>query len=296
VRTGKLWQVSIATAPEAAEAVGEMLVTRFGQSASSFTDHERGLSTVSVFLSTRPQAWESEHLEAELRRIQACGLATAPGTIRLRPLRPQDWAETWKRHFKPLAFGSRLLVKPSWSRLRAKAGQLVVVLDPGLSFGTGQHPTTRFCLQQIIRRRQAASAQSLLDLGTGSGILAIAGARLGYAPVTAIDADAEAVRAARQNVRRNGVANRFALLRRDLASLPRRASQKYSVVCANLLSTLLIRESARIAAQVAPGGILVVAGILDCEFEEVFGAYSKEGFRLLSSQSERSWRSGCFRR
>src|SRR5439155_23112501 len=116
--------------------------------------------------------------------------------------------------------GLALLLKPSWSRCRARRGQAVVVLDPGLSFGTGQHPTTRFCLEQIVARRTQDRGQSFLDMGTGSGILAIAAAKLGYHPVAAFDVDAHAVRIARANARKNGVADTLHPRRQDLRQLP----------------------------------------------------------------------------
>ena len=145
----------------------------------------------------------------------------------------------------------------------------MVVLDPGLSFGTGQHPTTAFCLRQLVARRRPGEAQSCLDIGTGSGILAIAAAKLGYAPVDAFDFDPEAVRIARANARRNGVAARIRFSRQDLTKLPRRSARKYSLVCANLISSLLLAERERILARLQPDGVLVVAGILKEEFAQV---------------------------
>ena len=120
-------------------------------------------------------------------------------------IRHEDWAESWKRHFKPIEIGRRLLIKPSWSRRRPKPHQQVVVLDPGLSFGTGQHPTTAFCLAEVARLVKNAPARSFLDIGTGSGILAIAAARLNYQPIWAFDFDPEAVRMARANAQTNQV-------------------------------------------------------------------------------------------
>ncbi len=150
-------------------------------------------------------------------------------------MKREDWAESWKRHFKPIEIRVKarpsaarqsasqppsLLVKPSWSRRRAAKNQAVVILDPGLSFGTGQHPTTAFCLHEIARCRQPGTAQSFLDIGTGSGILAIAAAKLGYAPVQAFDFDPESVRVAGDNARKNRVTGRLKLTRGDLAKLP----------------------------------------------------------------------------
>src|SRR5262249_31938257 len=157
----------------------------------------------------------------------------------LEKVRQEDWAESWKRHFKPIEIGSTLLIRPGWSKRLARKGQATMILDPGLSFGTGQHPTTAFCLEQLVARRVRGQSQSLLDLGTGSGILAIAAAKLGYRPITAIDCDAEAARIARANARRNRVSHRVHFLQKDVAKLPGRPAEKYSMVCANLIAPIL---------------------------------------------------------
>src|SRR5262249_42097181 len=155
--------------------------------------------------------------------------------------------------------GSSLLIRPSWSRHRVRPGQGTVVLDPGLSFGTGQHPTTAFCLEQLVACRRRAESQSFLDIGTGSGILAIAAARLGYSPIQAIDCDAEAVRIACANARKNRVEKRIHFSQRDVAKLPVRPARKFSLVCANLISTILLAHQKQILAQVEEKGVLVVA-------------------------------------
>ena len=269
-----LWQLSIRTAPQAEDAVTEFCQTWLRQPASSYTDLETGQVTVSVYLS-KP-----------IRSFRA----------RLRQLRAEDWAESWKRHFKPLEIGSTLLVKPSWSRRKAKRGQATLILDPGLSFGTGQHPTTAFCLQQLAACRIPAQTQALLDIGTGSGILAIAASKLGYSPVDAFDIDPESVRVARANAARNGVLNRISIFRKDLSALPRSSAGTYDVVCANLISTLLLSEQTRILQQLKPGAMLVVAGILRSEHEKIQDSYESAGLRLVASSAEKEWWSGAFLR
>jgi ribosomal protein L11 methyltransferase len=209
-------------------------------------------------------------------------------------VRQEDWAESWKRHFRPIGISSALLIKPSWSKQRSREGQAVVVLDPGLSFGTGHHPTTAFCLRQLVARRRPRESQSLLDIGTGSGILAIAAAKLGFAPVDAFDNDPEAVRIATANARQNRVSNRIRCFRQDLTRLSSQRPKQYSVVCANLISNLLLTERERILARLQPGGVLIVAGILDSEFAQVQRAYETAGLRLQASQTQKHWRSGAF--
>lgn len=291
-----LWKLSIATSAEAEDAVAELLADASGQPVSSYTDVETRQALVATYLQARP-AWSSgwrADLQDRIKRAGAAGLNTTPGRISLVRVRWEDWAESWKRHFKPIHIGSALMVKPSWSRIKARKGQAVIVLDPGLSFGTGQHPTTAFCLEQIVKRRRIRQAQSFLDIGTGSGILAIAAARLGYGPVSAFDFDPESVRAARANARQNGVAGRIRIARRDLTKPSGRPAERYSVICANLISSLLLSERERILAHLRPGGILIVAGILKEEFGKVQAAYEGAGLRLTASRTLGDWRSGAF--
>jgi ribosomal protein L11 methyltransferase len=137
-------------------------------------------------------------------------------------------------------------------------------------------------------------SQSFLDLGAGSGILAIAAAKLGCQPVRAIDFDPEAVRVARANARANRVHNKLRIARGDVAKLPLHTKQQYDLICANLISNLLIAERRRIAAQLNHRGTLVLAGILKQEFAQVRTAFEELGLKLVSSKCQREWRSGSF--
>src|SRR5437867_4666504 len=176
-----LWKISVTTSPQAEEPVAGLMEKVFGQTATVYVDAGSQVRTISVYApGTAADGWAAKRapLSAGLRQIKACGLSIGAGRISMERVRREDWAESWKRHFKPIEVGSALLLKPSWSRRKPRKNQAVVVLDPGLSFGTGQHPTTRFCLQQLVTLRRKGKAQSFLDIGTGSGILAIAAAKL----------------------------------------------------------------------------------------------------------------------
>jgi ribosomal protein L11 methyltransferase len=311
-----LWRVSIATTPEAEDAVSELLGAVLGQPVSSYFNLETGVSTVAVYLQQKfmnPGAPASrrrvsslpagrrrsqEQVRREiiygLERITNCGLKIGSGKIKLAKVRREDWAESWKRHFKPIEIGDALLVKPSWSKQPPRKNQMVVVLDPGLSFGTGQHPTTAFCLRALARHRTNRAPWSFLDMGTGSGILAIAAAKLGFSPVRAFDFDSDAVRVARANARANGVYHKLRIARKDVAKLRIQAVRKYDLICANLVSTLLVSERRRIVSQLKQGGTLVLAGILKSEFSQVQKAFSKLGLKLASKKAENEWCSGSF--
>jgi ribosomal protein L11 methyltransferase len=290
-----LWKISVATTPEAEDAVTELLEATLQTAAASYTDLETGLTTVQAFPVTILSRARTR-LTLGLERIKACGVSIGPAAISISRLRTEDWAESWKRHFKPIEIGAALLIKPSWSKRRPKKSQSLMVLDPGLSFGTGQHPTTAFCLHQLVRHRTPGLPQPFLDIGTGSGILAIAAARVGYAPVEAFDSDRDSVAIARINARQNNVHRQVRIILQDLSKLSRNCPQPYAFVCANLISTLLLQERDRIVARVAPNGVLVLAGVLRSEFRQVEQTYETGGLRLIARRTENEWTSAAFRK
>jgi ribosomal protein L11 methyltransferase len=290
-----LWRVSVMTTAEAEDAVGELLASVLTRAPATYFDLENQTSRVSVFVEQgrfSPTDTRKE-IAAGLERIQGFGLNIGVAEIEIARIKREDWAESWKKHFKPIEFPS-LLIKPSWSKKRPAKNQAVVILDPGLSFGTGQHPTTSFCLHEITRCLKSGGKHSLLDIGTGSGILAIAAARLGYAPVRAFDFDPESVRVAKANARKNRVDGKILLTRGDITKLPLKPARQFDLVCANLISNLLIAERQRIVNRLKPTGTLVLAGILAGEFAGVESAFAKSKLKLHSSRVENEWCSGSF--
>jgi ribosomal protein L11 methyltransferase len=294
-----VWQVSISTTAHAEDAVACLLERNFQKPPSVYCDEATGSRLVTIYpqrLSAPPPAVRA-HLRDALRQLEECGLDFGPGKITVKPLPRQNWAESWKRHFKPIEIGCFLLIKPAWSRRRPRQGQRVVILDPGLSFGTGHHPTTLFCLQQLASCRQPGHAQSFLDIGTGSGILAIAAAKLGYSPIKAFDHDPAAIRVSRQNVKKNHVRHRIWPRRQDLTTLKalqNKNPRRYDVICANLARELLINEASTICARLNPGGKLIVAGILRQQFGEVQKTLRRFNLTLQVSMDNNCWQSGQF--
>ncbi|HVU26775.1 MAG TPA: 50S ribosomal protein L11 methyltransferase [Verrucomicrobiae bacterium] len=298
----QLWRISVATSLEAEDAVMELLNSFSPNPASAYFNLETETSLVSVF-SEKPF---SKQIHAQvaigLKRIENCGLKISAGKIKIEKVKREDWAESWKKHFKPIEIGDALLVKPSWSKKRPHKNQAAVVLDPGLSFGTGQHPTTSFCLSEIVQfktktaREDARSTKtkSFLDIGTGSGILAIAAAKLDYRPIRVIDFDPEAIRVAKANAKTNGVLNRIHISRGDVTKFPLKSKHQFDLVCANLISNLLIAERKKIVAQMKPEGVLVLAGILKSEFCKVQEAFEDFGLQLFRCKIEKEWQSGAF--
>lgn len=293
-----LWRLRVAVRSDCEDAVSCLLESEFGQPVSIQVDVQKDRSWATVYLSKRSD-WSvtrKARIHARLRDLAECGIEVPRIHVSAARVAREDWAESWKRHFKPLAIGRHLLVLPSWSRRQPRRGQAVVILDPGLSFGTGNHPTTRFCLEELARARTTHGKRSLLDVGCGSGILAICAVKLGYDIVEAFDFDPAAVRVAAANAEQNQVRSRLKLNQADLNDLPLRPIKTYDVVCANLTADLLVGHTRKLARLVALDGRLALAGILATQFTEVRAAFAKEGFRMIRSRAQGEWRSGAFRR
>ena len=294
-----MWQISISTTAQAEDAVACLLERVFQKPPSVYCDEATGARTVTIHPQRlpRPVPAVRAHLRGALRRIKDCGLDFGTGKITVKPLPRRNWAESWKRHFKPVEIGRFLLIKPAWSRRRPRQGQRVVILDPGLSFGTGHHATTFFCLQQLACCRRPGQKQSFLDIGTGSGILAIAAAKLGYSPIKAFDHDPTAIRVSRQNVKKNHVRHHFWPRRLELTTLKNsnnKNPRRYDIICANLARDLLVNEASEICARLNPGGKLIVAGILRRQFGEVRKTFRRFNLTLQVSMNDRYWQSGQF--
>lgn len=201
----------------------------------------------------------------------ACALASldqAPAIVDCVRVAETDWVRTTQAQFDPIPIGERLLITPSWHQQPAEDTRVAVVLDPGLAFGTGGHPTTRLCLQWLDTHLRAG--QSVIDYGCGSGILAIAAARLGAGPVVAVDIDPQALMAARSNAAANAVAIEVIDTASDSQSSP---MSRAEVVLANILASPLKVLAPMLCQRVAPGGALVLSGILERQADELIGAY-----------------------
>jgi ribosomal protein L11 methyltransferase len=195
----------------------------------------------------------------------------------------QDWSESWKRDLAAFAIG-RIFVRPSWIAAAPAPGAVEVVLDPGMAFGTGTHPTTALCLSAMDRLLSDSPCVHVLDVGTGSGLLAIAAAKLGAARVVATDVDPVALRVAEENARRNGVAPELAT--------PDAVSGSFGIIVANILANTLVALAPELAARLEPGGTLLLSGILADQEAEVRAAYVAQG---LSPQRPLDARDGEWR-
>jgi ribosomal protein L11 methyltransferase len=203
----------------------------------------------------------------------------------VREVREEDWANAWKEHFFAHRVGERLVIKPSWREFEGGPGDLVVALDPGMAFGTGLHPSTRLCL--LALERAVRGGERVLDVGTGSGILALAAARLGAERILAVDLDEVAVQAARANVEANGLAASIEVAPGSVEAAP--AGQTYDLVLANIIARVIVDLAPSLAARVRPGGRLVVSGILDLRRDEVAAALGAAGLIVEETLTEADW-------
>ena len=185
----------------------------------------------------------------------------------------QDWGENWKRFFKPLRVGSRFVVKPPWARIRLKRGEIPIEMTPGMAFGTGTHATTKLCMESLEKRLKKRGL-SVLDVGTGSGILSIAAGRLGAGEVLGIDIDQLAVEIARENVSRNQVSDTVRIKKGRIGDIRKR----FDLVVANLDFRSLKKMRMALIRHIKRQGFLILSGVLETEEERLRQSYMETGF------------------
>ncbi len=202
----------------------------------------------------------------------------------------EDWAESWKEHFHVERFGERIVIVPSWREYEASAGDVVVTLDPGMAFGTGQHETTRMCLEAL--ERAVRLGMRVLDVGCGSGILAIAAAKLGAREVLAVDVDADCVRVTDENARLNGVDG---VVRSRCGSAGEawpfeEPAAEFDVVVANIIARVIIEIAPDLARALTVGGRLIVSGVIGEREREVVDSLTMAGLRVGEVRAMGDWR------
>ncbi|MCC6236260.1 MAG: 50S ribosomal protein L11 methyltransferase [Dehalococcoidia bacterium] len=226
-----------------------------------------------------------QELEVRLARLP---LGAPAGPLVTEVLEQREWAEEWKRFYHVLRVGEHLVVRPSWEAFDATPGDVVIVLDPGAAFGTGQHPSTRLCLAAL--EREVRPGDRVLDVGCGSGILSVAAVALGASEALGVDIEEEAPRATEQNAAVNGFAGRVRAATGSLGtSWPwpaEPAAGAFDVVVANISAVVLAQLLPDIAAALAPGGRCVGAGFIDAAAADVHGAVAAAGLRLLREDIE----------
>jgi ribosomal protein L11 methyltransferase len=223
-----------------------------------------------------------ESTERALWHLQAFGLRPV-GPLRVRAVEDGKWADAWKEHYLAQRIG-RVVIVPSWAREPLADGEVAITLDPGMAFGTGLHPTTRACL--VLLQAVEPMPATVLDVGCGSGILALAALRLGASRAVGIDTDPLAVVAARENAERNGLGDRLEV---EAGTLGPEPAERFPLVVANLVAAVLVELAPRLAAHTAPGGTVLASGIIEPRGTEVLDALSAAGLRAVDRRGDGEW-------
>lgn len=279
-------EVSVEVEKEIAEAVAEAL-SRYAYHGVAIEAGPGGWNAgpvaVRAYLPADDDLWANkQRVEEALWHLSQIEPIPEPT---FQPIKEEDWTEAWKEQLELLRIGQRVVIQPSWLDYSPKPEDVVIQLDPGMAFGTGLHPTTQMCLEALEELIQPGS--DVLDLGTGSGILALAAAKLGAGSVLAVDTDRQAVRTARRTVSANGVDD---IVKVKDGSLPE-IEGHYDLALVNILAKVIIEMfEAGLAKRMRPGGVVVAAGITAEQRPEVIEALKKEEtLTLVGCREKGSW-------
>ena len=208
--------------------------------------------------------------------------------FRTEIIRDPDWGEAWKKYFKPLRASRNIVIKPTWERFSPAGREIVIEIDPGMAFGTGQHPSTRMCLEaidEILLKERPVEPWRVLDVGTGTGILGIACAKLGADHVLCVDNDELATEIARENVRINRVEGHVTVTAQEVAEI----TEQFEMVVANLTAKLLVELYPHLVRHVSPGGYLVISGIIEQNQPEIEARFLGDAFPTHRLITEEEW-------
>lgn len=275
-------ELTVAVNSSDVDMVAEVL-GRFGYGGVAI-EEKGSQATIRVFLPIDNSLAERRlELEEGLTHL----VLNNPVKLNERETVEQDWETSWKKHYKTLPIGERLIIKPSWEDYTATPAQVVIEIDPGMAFGTGQHATTRGCL--VALERHLRPGMRVLDLGTGSGILAIAVSKLAASQVLAMDISPAAVAVAKSNAQANGVSDLMAV---ELGTLPKDKAwrRNFDLVVANITAQVISELAEPLVCSLKPQGILIAGGIIEERLEEVSMRLQEAGARIIDVLSEDEWR------
>ena len=247
----------------------------------SILNADKTIASVSVYLPAERSVSESIAFLCE--RFAATGLDDAK--LETIGVNEEDWANSWKAYYKPIKIGDRLVIVPAWEKYEAAEGELIVRMDPGMAFGTGTHETTRLVIRMLEKYTKPGCR--MLDVGTGSGILAICASRLGAAECRAYDIDPMAVRVANENIKDSGLTN----ITCEVSDLLRQAdrSKPYDLICANIVADIIIRMMPDIAPFMHGETVLLLSGIISERAQDVISCVESCGYQVVEMQEENGW-------
>ena len=240
---------------------------------------DRKNSVIHIYISECDNA--AEALEFLKERLAAEGIPFELGSVGVND---KDWNENWKKYFHTTEIGSRLAVVPSWEEYENKENRTLLHIDPGAAFGTGTHATTSLCLE--ILDKKVCEGISVLDIGCGSGILAIASVLLGAQKALGVDIDAQSVKTANENAEINNISQKAEFIVGDLAD---KVTDKYDIVCANIVADVIIKLLPDVKQFMKDNGILIVSGIIDLRKADVMSAIEQNGFNVAEEHYKDNW-------
>lgn len=276
--TGPAIELSITIPPEAADSLVGILTLH------GFEGFWEDGPVLKAYIAE--ERWNEESRGAVARSLAAFadGQEMAPPQIETRLIPPENWNAAWEASIRPVAATDRIIIAPSWHKVEEARGRIVLTIDPKMSFGTGHHETTRLMLQLLEPRIRQGT--TMLDVGTGTGVLAIAAVRLGAAAATGVDIDEWSYENARENVAANGVADRVTIIHGELADVP---PGGFDVVAANIQRSVIEPMLPALRARLKADGFLLLSGLLEVEREIVEGSFQRHGLALVEERREREW-------
>ena len=242
-------------------------------------EKDRNYSIVHIYISEEDNASESIEYLKEL-----LGASNIPFELVSESVNDSTWADGWKKFFKCTEIGEKLVIRPSWEEYENLNNRKVLSIDPGAAFGTGTHATTSLCLE--ILENHITEKSNVLDIGCGSGILAIAGVLLGAENAIGVDIDAQSVKVAKENAEINDVTDKVDFLVGDLAD---KINGRYSVVCANIVADVILKLLQNVADYMDDSAILITSGVIDIRKDDVVKGFAQYGFKIIEEHSKDNW-------
>jgi ribosomal protein L11 methyltransferase len=241
----------------------------------------KDIASVSVFIPS-----DRSYMDDLAYIRQRCAELELHAEIELVGVNEEDWANSWKAYYKPIKIGEKIVICPAWERYTPAEGEIVIRMDPGMAFGTGTHETTRLVIRLLEKYTKAG--QLMLDVGTGTGILAICASRLGADFCRAYDIDPTAVRVARENIKDSGLTN-VTCDQSDLLKQVSLENGRYDLVCANIVADIIIRMTPDVGKYMKDDAVLLASGIIAERCDDVIACFEANGFKIVECLTDNDW-------